>query len=79
MTSPNAECECTHSFTCGYCLRNRKPYHWTPSKPGEPYHQGKLHGSIPKHLYDPPHWMSSADKEQYRKGFGDARKERGLE
>jgi hypothetical protein len=25
------ECECTYSYTCGYCLRNAKPYFFTPS------------------------------------------------
>lgn len=43
------------------------------------YLQGKTHGALPGHLYDPPSWMSHVDKEQYRKGYGDARKERGLE
>lgn len=26
---PEAACTCTFSFTCGYCLSNLKPYHWT--------------------------------------------------
>jgi hypothetical protein len=25
------DCTCTHNFTCGVCLRNAKPWHWTPS------------------------------------------------
>ena len=27
----NIECQCEPSFTCGYCLRNAKPYFFTPS------------------------------------------------
>lgn len=27
----SVECRCDPSFTCGYCLRNAKPWHWTPS------------------------------------------------
>ncbi len=29
---PNEICECLSNFTCGYCLRNAKPWFWTPSK-----------------------------------------------
>ena len=29
--NPSAECECTYNFTCGYCLRNAPPWHFTPS------------------------------------------------
>lgn len=25
----SAECKCESNFTCGYCLRNRKPYFYT--------------------------------------------------
>ncbi len=25
----SVECECTSNFTCGYCLRNAKPYFFT--------------------------------------------------
>jgi hypothetical protein len=25
----NAECKCEPRFTCGYCLRNAKPYFFT--------------------------------------------------
>lgn len=28
----NIECTCTDRFTCGYCLRNAKPYFSTPAK-----------------------------------------------
>lgn len=27
----SAECQCEYNFTCGYCLRNAKPWHFTPS------------------------------------------------
>lgn len=27
----SAECRCDRSFTCGHCLANAKPYHFTPS------------------------------------------------
>lgn len=27
----NIECRCTDRFTCGYCLRNKKPYFFTLS------------------------------------------------
>jgi hypothetical protein len=27
----SAECKCESSFTCGYCLRNAKPWHYTLS------------------------------------------------
>ena len=27
----NIECKCDSRFTCGYCLRNIKPYHFTLS------------------------------------------------
>lgn len=27
----SAECQCTSSFTCGYCCRNVKPYLFTPA------------------------------------------------
>ena len=26
-----ADCQCTRSFTCGYCCRNAKPYFFTPN------------------------------------------------
>lgn len=26
----SVECQCDHSFTCGYCLRNAPPYFFTP-------------------------------------------------
>ena len=29
--SPNIECRCDPQFTCGYCLRNAKPYFYTLS------------------------------------------------
>jgi hypothetical protein len=29
MTAKNVECACASRFTCGYCLRNTKPYHYT--------------------------------------------------
>jgi hypothetical protein len=29
MTS--IECECESNFTCGYCVKNAKPYFFTPS------------------------------------------------
>lgn len=29
------ECKCTYNFTCGYCLKNAKPWHWTASHPGD--------------------------------------------
>lgn len=29
--SRSAECECTYNFTCGYCLRNAKPWLFTCS------------------------------------------------
>jgi hypothetical protein len=25
----SVECKCESNFTCGYCLRNAKPYHFT--------------------------------------------------
>lgn len=25
------ECKCDYNFTCGYCLRNAKPWVYTPS------------------------------------------------
>ena len=28
---PNINCKCDSNFTCGYCLRNAKPYFFTPS------------------------------------------------
>lgn len=27
----SAECKCERNFTCGYCLRNAKPWHFTCS------------------------------------------------
>lgn len=24
-------CRCEYNFTCGYCLRNAPPWHFTPS------------------------------------------------
>lgn len=27
----SAECKCESNFTCGYCLRNAKPWHFTCS------------------------------------------------
>jgi hypothetical protein len=27
--SRSAECKCESNFTCGHCLRNAKPYHFT--------------------------------------------------
>lgn len=32
---PLAECRCESNFTCGYCLWNAKPYHFTPRSIGE--------------------------------------------
>lgn len=29
MSARPAECKCTDSFTCGYCLANAKPYFFT--------------------------------------------------
>ena len=29
----SAECKCESNFTCGYCLRNAKPWLFTPSSP----------------------------------------------
>lgn len=29
--APGETCECDPRFTCGYCLRNAKPYFWTLS------------------------------------------------
>jgi hypothetical protein len=29
MKPRSTECQCTYRFTCGYCLRNAKPYHYT--------------------------------------------------
>ncbi len=29
MTARPAECRCEANFTCGYCLRNAKPWLWT--------------------------------------------------
>src|SRR5690242_19604474 len=37
----SSECQCTYNFTCGYCLRNMKPYHFTPSKHTHEYKPGK--------------------------------------
>ena len=31
MTPRPVECKCDHSFTCGFCLRNAKPWFWTCS------------------------------------------------
>jgi hypothetical protein len=31
----SAECKCTSNFTCGHCLANAKPYHFTPSTSAE--------------------------------------------
>lgn len=31
----NAECRCESSFTCGYCLRNMKPWIFTPRSSAE--------------------------------------------
>jgi len=42
------------------------------------YHQGYSHGMTPGKAFDPFSGWSSVDKEQYRKGFDDARKKRGL-
>lgn len=27
----SSECQCTYNFTCGYCLRNMKPWFFTLS------------------------------------------------
>lgn len=29
--SRSVECKCESNFTCGHCLRNAKPYFFTPS------------------------------------------------
>lgn len=29
MPARSADCRCKTSFTCGHCLRNMKPYHFT--------------------------------------------------
>lgn len=29
--SKSVECKCTSNFTCGYCLHNAKPWHFTLS------------------------------------------------
>jgi len=31
------ECKCDYNFTCGYCLRNAKPWCWTLSDGGGIY------------------------------------------
>jgi hypothetical protein len=31
MKARSVECRCTNNFTCGYCLRNAKPWHYTLS------------------------------------------------
>ncbi|CAI3971334.1 hypothetical protein VAC51_00016 [Variovorax phage VAC_51] len=36
MPALKADCRCEPSFTCGHCLRNMKPWHWTPSDPAQP-------------------------------------------
>jgi hypothetical protein len=28
---PSIKCQCNYRFTCGYCLRNAPPWHFTPS------------------------------------------------
>lgn len=30
MSARSAQCQCESSFTCGFCLRNAKPYLFTP-------------------------------------------------
>lgn len=32
------DCKCTYNFTCGYCLRNAKPWHWTPTNQPTQFH-----------------------------------------
>jgi hypothetical protein len=32
---PSIECKCTYNFTCGYCLRNAPPWHFTPTTVSE--------------------------------------------
>jgi hypothetical protein len=43
----NTECKCTSSFTCGYCLRNAKPYFYT-------LEDGTRIYDIPVDLQSPP-------------------------
>jgi len=31
MMAKSVECKCDPRFTCGYCLRNMKPYFFTPN------------------------------------------------
>lgn len=41
------ECKCDYNFTCGYCLRNAKPYYYTLSS-GERIYQLPAFVSQPK-------------------------------
>lgn len=34
MSAKSAECRCESNFTCGHCLRNAKPWLFTPSGGG---------------------------------------------
>ena len=50
--SVSIECKCNPYYTCGYCLRNAKPYFFTPLKdipmfttdPNKDYHIGYENG-----------------------------------
>jgi hypothetical protein len=41
----NIECTCDASFTCGFCLRNAKPYFFTPRTNEEIMH-AKIHADF---------------------------------
>lgn len=49
------ECECTNSYTCGYCLRNAKPWLWTPSNVVE---VRNMNGIVVQRYTVPPSYVS---------------------
>jgi hypothetical protein len=48
MAARSVECKCEQGrFTCGYCLRNAKPWLWTPRTWAEIIHD-QIWAPVPK-------------------------------
>lgn len=59
MKNPSIECRCSATLTCGYCLRNRKPWFYSIGNNG---------AAIP--VLPPPPEQPTTDKrgDQYEEG-----------
>lgn len=57
------ECRCEYNFTCGYCLRNAKPYHFT-------LNDGTRIYQLPAFISQPKGRSEEADDESRRSQHG---------